>query len=237
MYTIGVENVILRVVEMKFFVFSFLIALITLSPVESAVIKGKITVSAEKIVPLKSSYSRGVFEPKLKNSNDSPKENKTSGYLKVVVWAEPVGKKYPFIQPEEMPLLKQQNKTFIPDLLVVQEGTIVGFPNLDPLYHNVFSYSQNKRFDLGRYKQGKSKDVLFDKEGVVEVFCEIHENMHAYIIVVNTPFFTTVDKSGEFLIEVPSGIYNVKAWSPSVESGMTKVDLTDTEEIIVNFSF
>ncbi len=157
--------------------------------------------------------------------------------MKVVVWAEPVEKKYPFIQPGQKPLIKQQNKKFVPDLLVVQKGTKVGFPNLDPLYHNVFSYSKAKRFDLGRYKQGKARDALFDKEGVIEVFCEIHEIMHAYIIVVNTPFFTKVDKSGEFSIEVPSGIYNVKAWSPNVDSDMTKVDLTDTEEIIVNFSF
>ncbi|MFC1650179.1 carboxypeptidase regulatory-like domain-containing protein [Candidatus Latescibacterota bacterium] len=222
---------------MKMPVIVLLIVFAVVNPVRSAVIKGKVTVSAKKSVPLKSNYSRGVFEPKIKGTNGTAAADADSGKMKVVVWAEPADAEVKYVAPGEKPLINQQNKMFVPDLLVIQAGTTVGFPNLDPLYHNVFSYSKAKRFDIGRYKQGNSKDVLFDNEGVVEVFCEIHENMLAYIVVVNTPYFTTVDENGEFSINVPSGKYDVKAWSPSSEEEITKVDLKDDEEIVVNFSF
>lgn len=216
---------------------AFPILLVLVSPVSGAVIKGKVSAPSEKKAIVANSYSRGVFEPKIKSEGSM--ENPAVGQpaSRIVIWAEPVGSVAPFKQPDQKPLMNQKNKAFVPDLLVVQTGTTVGFPNLDPLYHNVFSYSKAKRFDLGRYKQGTSKEVTFPEEGVVEVFCEIHENMHAYIVVVNTPYFAIADKNGAFSIRVPPGKYSIRAWSPNRESEIVQTDVSDTEDTTVNFSF
>ncbi|MBT4483495.1 MAG: hypothetical protein HOC71_07440 [Candidatus Latescibacteria bacterium] len=200
------------------------------------VIKGTVTVTTIKPKSYTTSYSRGVFEPKIKTDKETQEPSHSSQQIKIVVWAEPIGKSPPFIQPDEKPLLNQKNKAFVPDLLVIQAGTTVGFPNLDPIYHNVFSYSRSKKFDLGHYKQNESKDVTFGKEGVVEVFCEIHENMHAYIIIINTPYFTQAGDKGEYRIEIPAGKYTIRAWSPDQEREISEIELGDTEEINLDFS-
>ncbi|MFC1528995.1 hypothetical protein ACFL5B_03715 [Candidatus Latescibacterota bacterium] len=210
--------------------------LFTTQSVWCAIIKGTVTTTTKKTESYTTSYSRGVFEPKIKTDKETQQPSNSFKQIRVVVWAEPIGKSTPFIQPDAKPLVNQKNKVFVPDLLVIQVGTTVGFPNLDPIYHNVFSYSRSKRFDLGRYKQNNSKDVTFDKEGVVEVFCEIHENMHAYIIVVNTPYYTQADDKSEYRIEVPAGKYTIRAWSPDQEREITEVELDDTKEISIDFS-
>ncbi|MFC1608057.1 hypothetical protein ACFL47_08810 [Candidatus Latescibacterota bacterium] len=194
-------------------------------------ITGKITVPTRTKAKASRSYSRGVFEPKLKTDTQ---ENAPGDSLIVVVWAEPIGTASPFVEPDEKPLMNQKNKMFVPDVLVIQTGTTVGFPNLDPLYHNVFSYSKTKRFDLGRYPQGSSKEVTFNDEGLVEVFCEIHDHMHAYIIVVNTPYFTQADRDGNYTLEVPSGKYRLLVWSPK-DAG--EVDLTGSSKVVRDVSF
>ena len=81
--------------------------------------------------------------------------------------------------------MDQRNETFLPRLLAVQTGTTVDFPNSDSTYHNVFSLSRARRFDLGRYAAGKTKSVRFDRPGVVRVFCDIHSHMSAFIVVFN----------------------------------------------------
>jgi plastocyanin len=136
-----------------------------------------------------------------------------------------VGGKAPFHKRAKNPEMIQQNKTFIPFILPVQTGTVVEFPNLDPLYHNVFSYSRAKRFDLGRYDEGKSKTVKFDQPGVVDVFCEIHDNMHAYVLVLDSPWFTQVSANGNYSLDVPAGDYKVYAWIPSRQSEPVEIKL------------
>jgi plastocyanin len=179
-------------------------------------------------------YSRGVMIPKLP---DQAERKQTDEGPKIIVWAEPEAGEATFVLPKEKLEVKQQNKAFVPDLLAIQVGTTVGFPNLDPLYHNVFSYSKAKRFDLGRYSRGKSKDITFDEVGVVEVFCEIHENMHAFIIVVDTPYFTRSGKNGRFTLTVPDGRYRVFAWYPNRTSEPVRADLTEAETVEIEFSF
>jgi plastocyanin len=114
------------------------------------------------------------------------------------------------------PLVKmsQKNAMFDPELLAIQVGTVVDFPNLDDTYHNVFSYSKTKRFDLGRYrKEEKPATVLFDKPGVVSIHCEIHDRMRGTILVLETPYFQKSDASGRYRIDhVPPGRYTLKAW-------------------------
>jgi plastocyanin len=110
-------------------------------------------------------------------------------------------------------VLDQRNETFVPHVLAVMVGTVVDFPNSDKTYHNVFSLSRPKRFDLGRYAAGRSKSVRFDRPGVVRVFCDIHSHMNAFVLVFSHPFFDVTDPDGRFRLDnVPPGTYTVVGW-------------------------
>jgi plastocyanin len=116
-------------------------------------------------------------------------------------------------------VMDQRNETFVPHVLAIRTGTIVDFPNSDRIYHNVFSLSKTKPFDLGRYAAGRSHSIRFDRPGIVRVFCEIHSHMSAFILVFNHPFFTVTDTDGRYRIEnVPPGSYNVVAWNEGLAS-------------------
>lgn len=108
----------------------------------------------------------------------------------------------------------QQDTAFTPSALVVPVGGAVEFPNADPFFHNVFSYSSTQRFDLGRYPQGQSKSVTFDETGVVSVFCEVHDKMRGVVIVTENPYHAVVGDDGSFRIEgIPPGEHRVAFWS------------------------
>ncbi|HET7234009.1 MAG TPA: carboxypeptidase regulatory-like domain-containing protein [Longimicrobium sp.] len=125
----------------------------------------------------------------------------------------------------ERPRLSQQDTSFRPPVLVVPVGTSVDFPNRDPFFHNVFSYSSTKRFDLGRYPRGESRTVVFDKPGVVKVYCEIHQWMRSAVIVVENPFHAQVGADGRFSITgVPAGRYKLAVWD--FDRGQRMVDVT-----------
>lgn len=133
----------------------------------------------------------------------------------VVVWLSPVGREAPPVSPDSshLPQLVQRNKQFEPHVLVVQAGTMVQFPNKDPFFHNVFSLFNGKRFDLGLYEAGSSKTVRFDRVGVSFLFCNIHEEMSAVIVAVDTPYFGLSDRSGRVSIaNVPDGVYQMHVW-------------------------
>lgn len=110
-------------------------------------------------------------------------------------------------------VMDQRNEMFVPHVLAVTVGTVVDFPNSDAIYHNVFSLSRAKRFDLGRYAAGKSKSIVMDRTGVVRVLCDIHSHMNAFILVFNHPFFDVTDPDGHFeLPGLPPGNYSVVGW-------------------------
>jgi plastocyanin len=110
--------------------------------------------------------------------------------------------------------MDQRNEAFVPFVLPVLAGTTVDFPNSDRTYHNVFSFSKTKRFDLGRYARGGSKAVRFDRPGVVRVFCDIHSHMSAFILVFAHRYFALTDAEGRYRIDhVPAGQYTVVAWN------------------------
>jgi plastocyanin len=110
--------------------------------------------------------------------------------------------------------LAQHRYQFVPGLLPVRRGTTVVFPNLDDEYHSVFSYSQAKRFDLGRFhKDEKPAALVFDRTGVVKLFCEIHDHMRGTILVLDTPYFQKTDAAGRYRLEgLPAGDWTLKAW-------------------------
>src|SRR5262245_53709763 len=111
--------------------------------------------------------------------------------------------------------MEQVNQSFRPRVLAIPVGTTVDFPNLDPIFHNAFSYSKTKRFDLGKYGQGKSESVTFNKPGVVQIFCDIHSNMSAYIYVADTAHVTQPDGKGQFVLpDIPKGKYTLRLWHP-----------------------
>lgn len=134
--------------------------------------------------------------------------------------------------------MTQKDLTFIPSLLPVQTGTKVSFPNLDDTYHNIFSFSPPKRFDLGRYRADErpSPSVLFDAPGLVTLRCDIHEHMRALILVLDTPHFVITAPDGTFRLPgVPVGRYTVKAWIDSKTTKESAVELKDDVLLRVNF--
>jgi plastocyanin len=109
--------------------------------------------------------------------------------------------------------MDQRNERFVPHLLAVMVGTVVDFPNSDRTYHNVFSLSRAKRFDLGRYAAGRSKSVRMDRPGIVRVFCDIHSHMNAYVLVFAHPYYSVSQPDGRFEIGgLPPGTYSVVGW-------------------------
>jgi plastocyanin len=98
--------------------------------------------------------------------------------------------------------MSTRNKQFSPRALAVPVGAAVNFPNYDPIYHNLFSVSSPNQFDLGLYKGGQSKKKSFDAPGIIRVFCNVHPQMTATIVIANTPYFTTTDEQGAFAFEL-----------------------------------
>lgn len=130
-----------------------------------------------------------------------------------VVWIDVPGAPRPARKPEVV--LDQRNLSFSPHVLVVQVGTRVKFPNDDRVFHNVFSFHDGKRLDLGLYPVGAVKYVPFDQPGLSRIFCNIHPQMAAYVMVVDTPYFSVSDDTGRFAIaSVPAGEYVAHAWRP-----------------------
>ena len=111
-------------------------------------------------------------------------------------------------------MIEQRGREFAPKVLAIPVGSTVQFPNFDPIYHNVFSLSKSKPFDLGSYKNGESRDVTFGKEGIVRLGCNLHANMSAYIIVVSAPHYVIADPSGNFRFRsLAPGSYTMQSWS------------------------
>jgi plastocyanin len=135
----------------------------------------------------------------------------------VVLWLTPVGavaRPASFSDWPGKPLqLVQKNKSFEPHVLVVPVGAVVRFPNRDPFFHNVFSLFEGKRFDLGLYEAGSTRDVHFDKPGISYIFCNIHAQMSAVVIAIETPYYAISDKRGQVVIpRVPPGHYTLRIW-------------------------
>jgi plastocyanin len=111
------------------------------------------------------------------------------------------------------PQLVQKNKQFVPHVTAVEVGSVVDFPNHDPFFHNVFSLFNGKRFDLGLYEAGSTRSVHFDRAGICYIFCNIHPQMSAIVVVVDTPYFAVSNRQGDVTIpDVPAGHYKLNLW-------------------------
>jgi plastocyanin len=144
-----------------------------------------------------------------------PARNTESGHAEnVLVWLTPMGKLAPPPSaPKQALRLTQHNKSFEPHLLVVPVGAVVQFPNRDPFFHNVFSLFEGKRFDLGLYEAGSTRNVSFDRPGISYIFCNIHAEMSAVVIALETPYYGISNGKGEIVIpDVPVGHYSMHSW-------------------------
>jgi plastocyanin len=147
-------------------------------------------------------------------------------------------------------VMDQRNLEFVPHVLPVPVGASIEFPNHDQVAHNVFSMSRTKSFNLGSYKPGESKTVVFDKPGIVELRCDVHAEMAAYILVMENPYFAVTDKNGNFEIPDESylkqaglegvadpapGKYAVKTWHEKLKSQKAAVVVPDKGDATVDF--
>jgi hypothetical protein len=135
-----------------------------------------------------------------------------------VFWLKPLQETppAPFV-PEHHYTLLQKNRMFKPHLLIIPVGSVVQFPNADPFFHNVFSLFDGKRFDLGLYEAGSTKSVIFSREGVSYIFCNIHPEMSAVVLTLSTALYAQADPGGAFHIaNVPAGEYEMHIWIEGV---------------------
>ena len=142
----------------------------------------------------------------------------------------------PAVQPEAQ--VAQKDMEFVPVLLAVQVGTRIAFPNLDDTYHNIFSYSPAKRFDLGRYRSDERPipSEVFDTAGLVTLRCDIHEHMRALILVLDTPYFVLTDSMGNYVLRgLPEGRFTLHAWLDSKTTLSRPVLLRAGETSVVNW--
>jgi plastocyanin len=155
-----------------------------------------------------------------------------------VVYLDPAPRAAFDTREEPRPRLDQRNETFVPHVLAIVAGTTVDFPNSDRTYHNVFSLSKTKTFDLGRYAVGRSKSIRFDRPGIVRVFCDIHSHMSAFILVFAHRYFSVSEPDGSYRLEnVPPGTYTVVAWHEASALESRRVVVPDAGgEVEVNFA-
>jgi hemoglobin len=150
----------------------------------------------------------------------------------VMLWPEKGGKK----RTPKQRTMEQRGKMFEPRVMAVPVGSTVSFPNFDTVYHNVFSLSKNKAFDLGMYKNGQTRDVKFDKPGIVRLGCNLHANMSAFLIVVDAPHYAVVGPDGAFAFKsLAPGKYRVQAWTERsgepVTSELVVVEGANTKDL------
>jgi plastocyanin len=164
----------------------------------------------------------------------------------LVVWLTPVGStptvQAPIQQPSQIPQLVQKDKSFHPSLLVIPAGGRVEFPNQDPFFHNVFSLFDGKRFDLGLYESGTTRFVLFDKPGISFIFCNIHAQMSAVVIALDTPYYAISDAHGDISIkDVVPGRYEMHLFHSSVSpeelhAAEREITITPADTFLGSFS-
>ncbi len=193
-------------------------------------IKKKLTrpnVTAE--VPI---YQRGAVVRLGKETQEDPIAYERSH---VVVYLEGEGPSADD-STNSIPQVQQLNRRFVPDLVVVPVGSTVSFPNMDPIFHNIYSLSKAKTFDLGSYDKGETRKVAFPKPGIVDAYCHLHPNMAATIVVTPNRWYARPDRNGQFRIaKVTPGHYTIVAWHKSAGFFRKSIIVEDGRDSIADF--
>ncbi len=210
-----------------------LIAACGLAPLWAADITGTIVIERKltkrKVTPAAELYQRGTTVGLTENEADPLAWERSH----VAVYLEGPTQQASGQATLTMP---QDHRRFVPDLLVIAAGSTVSFPNLDPIFHNVFSLSKPKSFDLGNYPQGQTRKVTFNTPGIVFVNCHLHANMAASIVIAPNRWNTRVDDSGKFVLaDVPPGTYTVVAWHKTAGFFRKQITLTDSGGARIEF--
>jgi len=192
---------------------------VALAPVwADGTVSGQVTLERPKPPAVGPGYKPDTQKPI--QPEDSPR---------AIVYLENASKTYPKSRVTEVLSIRQEGYQFRPSLAAVQTGASAQFPNADDEFHNVFSYSRVRRFDLGRFRKNEpSPRVNFDKPGLVKVYCEIHQHMRCLVLVLDTPWFVTTGVDGAFTLpKVPAGEYTIKALLPSEKTVQSKITVRD----------
>lgn len=183
----------------------FLLGMVACASDISGTIIIKHRLTKRKTTPPVSSYQRGVSVELGSGGETDPL---TFERTHVVIYLEGERPSKPVTAT-----IAQENRQFVPDMVVIPAGSTVSFPNQDPIFHNVFSLSKLKTFDLGNYPKGQTRAVQFPKPGIVLANCYLHPNMGAVILVAPNQWYARADKFGHFVLrDVPDGEYTIVAW-------------------------
>jgi len=213
---------------------AILTGLLTLAGlVSGADIRGTITIERKltprNVTPAAGLYQRGAPVALRSDTHEDALDYERSH---VVVYLEGV-------QETAAPVtgqMEQQNRRFSPDLVVIPTGSSVSFPNFDPIFHNVFSLSKPKSFDLGNYPKGQTRTVTFPKPGIVAVYCHLHPNMAGTIVVTPNRWGVPADAGGQYtLANVPPGKYTVVAWHKTGGTFRKTIEVTAGRDSEANF--
>ena len=173
-----------------------------------------------------------VYQPRAVANHDAiaiPEIKNVVVYLKNV--------KFKGQLPVSHQAIRQEREAFAPRVVAVTRGSTIDFPNADPFFHNVFSLSSASTFDLGRYPMGRQKSVTLPNPGLVKVFCHIHSQMSASILVLDHPYFTMLAPDGAFTIpNVPAGTYTIVGWHERIGERASTVQVTAGSSVSVDIS-
>ncbi len=205
-------------------------------------IKGTITVKQRltrpSVTASVSVYERGPVVELGKDAEGDPLADERA---RVVIWVEghPIGANPGSAAAANMRQgadMRQINRRFDPDIVVIPVGGSVTFPNMDPIFHNVFSLSKPKSFDLGNYPKGDTRTVLFPNPGIVFVNCRLHPNMAGVVVVAPNQWFAKADRDGQYSIgDVPPGTYSLVAWHKKTGYIRREVQVSDGRDSVVDF--
>lgn len=180
-------------------------------------------------------YQRG---PSVKLGNDTGEDDPIAyERSRVILYLEPSSTD--FQEPGASPVpveIDQIDRRFSPDLVVVPAGSTVSFPNMDPIFHNIYSLSKAKSFDLGAYDKGETRRVTFAKPGIVEVYCHLHPNMAATVVVTPNRYYARPDRNGQYRIaNVPPGHYTLVAWHKTAGFFRKSIDVESGQSATADF--
>jgi plastocyanin len=209
-----------------------LLSVLGLAPLHAADIEGKVEIERRltkaKVTAAANVYSRGAA---VELHSDQSHDILAFERAHVVIYLEGEIASTPLTGTME-----QKDRRFLADLLVLPAGSTVSFPNLDPIFHNVFSLSKPKEFDLGNYSKDHTRTVTFSKPGIVFVNCHLHANMGAVIVITPNQWNARVDETGRFrLCNVPPGSYTIVAWHKSAGFFRQRVTVTEDGSAPVSF--